>query len=217
VLAAETVDDVEASMRALSAWLATAEPQRLNVWLSAGLCRPMLMAPVDGLKTHAEWLRVAEAMVSAQTGLSEPCEVWVERRSDSAGRRMAAAVPKAFLAQLQHAVAHTKTRARISRIAPWWSEPLRASADTPGAPEALAVRDCDSLTLLAGRDREIESVALYTPMREEAVAQSTLSRALMNIDVALGAELVARLVVSGPARGAAGHSGALSPLTEWSR
>jgi hypothetical protein len=216
VLAAETVDGVDASLEALTAWLKDAAPKRMNLWLSGTLCRPMLLKPVEGLKTHAEWLRVAESMVALQTGLAEPCEVWVERRAPGAAP-MAAAISKAMLARLLEVAGRSTSRCRVVRIGPWWAEPLRASLGASRAPKALAVRDCDSLTLLTGQAQEFESVALYAPVSDEAAAQSALSRALMNVDCAPGEELVARLAVAQPGPGNAAAYCALARLTEWSQ
>lgn len=217
ILATETADGIEASLDTLRHWLAESAPKRLNLWLSGGLCRPMLMAPVDGLKTRAEWLRVAESMVPAHTGLVEPCDVWLENRGRTTGRRVAAAVPKALLASLQDTMQRMKSRPRIARIAPWWCEPLRGAAGGASPTKALAVRDCDSLTLLTGQAQAWASVALYAPVLDDAAAQSTLYRALMNVDAAPGEALVARLRVGGSVNQGERVACALGPLVEWSR
>jgi hypothetical protein len=90
-------------------------------------------------------------------------------------------------------------------------------AAAQAAPKALAVRDCDSLVVLAGQGSEFESAALYTPLLDDAAAQSTLARAWLSAGVDPSAAQVARLNLT--ERPAAIHApdAALASLTEWSR
>jgi hypothetical protein len=219
VLAAQATASLEESIDRWAGWLGEeAAPRRLNLWLSGSLCRPMLLQPVQGLKTADEWQRVAQAIVASHTGLTAPCEVWVERRRGPQAR-MAAAVERTVLQRLLDTMQHAnRGRARATRIAPWWVEPLRASvAAAQKAPKALAVRDCDSLVVLAGQGSEFESAALYTPLLDDTAAQSTLARAWLSAGVDPSAAQVARLNLAERPAAVQAPEAALASLTEWSR
>lgn len=220
VLEVQVVESLHAALEAWSAWLlqAQAGASRLNIWLSGSLCRPMLLGPAEGLKTQADWQRVAAAMVPGQTGIAEPCEVWVESRAGAQGR-MAAAMPSALLRELLDRAAGGGKKTRLARIAPWWAEALRVSRLGDPAPAALATRDCDSLALLMGQGSEFDAATMYAPMVDEEAVQSTLARALMSNDVPQAEVRVARLrfgAPAAPAQGADPATGALAGLTAWS-
>lgn len=186
----------------------------LRVWLSGGLCRPFLLQPVAGIRGAAEWQRVAEALGPTQTGLSQACDLWVETRPRSDGR-IAAAVPRDVLLGLQQSVEQADRRLRISSIAPWWAEVLRAALKREPQVSAVAVHDCDSLVLLSGQGDAFDSATALTPVLNADTAGAALARQLLSRDVMQGQEILVRLLPSG-AKNAHG-SMALSGMAEWSR
>jgi hypothetical protein len=217
VLRVQSVNGTEHALATLAEWLDQAASfERLNVWLSGGLCRPVYLKPVHGVRTQSDWKRIAQSTVVSQAGLAEPCEVWVERRSIHSAGRMAAAVPQALLRRVLETAGKPATRRRIARIAPWWSEALRLNSLSPSAASfpVLAVQDCDSIAMFVGQGNEFVSATSYTPMTDDETARATLARALMSTDTG---DASPRLVKLQLAEGRCDGAGALGSLTEWSR
>ena len=130
---------------------------KLRIWLSASLCRPVRLPPIGGKLSSSELRRASEASAVAQSGMSGPCEVWLDA-PDSTGR-LAVVVDQTVLEALD-AMAKD-LRARISSIRPFWAEALRVALLDRPAMEALAVWEGGALTLLAGAG-ELISVARST-------------------------------------------------------
>jgi hypothetical protein len=211
----QDVDGLSGSLDAFKAWLTQAPPrQRLRVWLSGGLCRPFLLPQTAGVQGEAEWQRVAGAMAPAHTGLNQPCAVWLSKGKHVAGARVAVAVEQPLLQQLQELVP-TAGRHRLLSIAPWWSEVLRVAVKRDAALPALAVQDCDALTVLAGADSGFTAATVLTPIADAQAARAALTRWSLTADVDSERTVQARLVREQNA--SAQHAGAFGAWTDWSR
>lgn len=216
-LHAVAVDGFDATVAALEAWLGERTGRlRLRLWLSGGLCRPFLFAPAAAVRSTDEALRIARALAPERTGLGGPCEVWLD-----GGGAMAVAIAQPTLARLR---ALADRRTRVVAIRPWWAELLRAALARDGGTRVVAVHDCDSLTVLGGAGAG-DGFALATtlaPMLERDAAVAALTRLLLTLDDAGGAEFVARLRSQeesgqGGERGADGLDCALRSFVELGR
>lgn len=207
----QPTEDLAQSLARLAAWLPQSGTRAARLWLSGGLCRPMLLQPVEGIAGDEEWRRVAQSMVGMQTGWTAPSEVWVERAA-AGTPRIAVAVQQALLAQLQElAGAH---RLRWSHIGPWWGDGLRAALQMPQRGRVLAVRDCDSLTLLGGDGAQFDLATTYAPVVDADAADAALSRMLMSSDATPDQVWRITLSTASLATRDAGEV-ALAPLVEW--
>jgi hypothetical protein len=184
VLVAEPVDNFDAAEVAFSKWLAGVRSRlRVRVWLSGGLCRPFIVPDVQGVKAHAERLKVAMALAAQQTGLVGECHVWLEQ-SKTPEASIAVAVQKECLSQILSVVASPSCNAKLLSIRPWWSDALRHAVRTHPQVAVLGVQDCDSMTVLVGPGVQYVVASTYSPVTDQPTAQSVLTRAP---DVALGA------------------------------
>lgn len=178
---------------------------RLRVWLSGGLCRPFLLPDLAGISGEAEIARVASRLANERTGFPGACRVWL----DAAKRgepRVAIAVEEETIGRLESGLG---SRWRIVSIQPWWAEVLRVALLRKEAPLALGVQDCDSLTILVGRNGGFESATTISPILDEASANAAFARARLSAKVEWGQEVLGRLklggaLVSGPSRCALG-------------
>lgn len=210
-----------AGLEALAQWLNSAPHRqrlRLRLWLSGGLCRPFIMPAVQGVANAAEAKAVATTLAPQHTGLTGPCTVFVER-SAATEPVLAIATQDDRLRQMRNLLASHERKPRVLSIRPWWAEVLRHSLRREPALSALGVQDCDSMTILIGNlTGGFETVATYSPVTDEATAQSALTRALLSAtSVERGSELVGRLVLR-QASGAERSPGlALGALVDFSR
>ena len=168
----------------------------VRLWLSGGLCRPCLLEPPMGLAGEAEFERVAVAMAPARTGLTGPCRVWFEpalatTTSTLPGPRLVVAVSQVVLDQCLAVL--RGARLRPVSVKPWWAGVLNAAlstvAMTPAAAakvEMLGVRDCDSLTVLAGAADSFEHASSLSPLVDEASAEAAWRRASATLSAAPG-------------------------------
>ena len=210
---AQAVDGVDAALAALRERLQQNErPLRLRVWLSGGLCRPFVMPPVPGVKGRSELQRVAAAMAPQSCGFSGECSAWVDDGRNGAPR-LAVGLQQSTLQALLEAIG---THRAVS-VRPWWAELLRAAVAREAALPALAVQDCDSLTVLTGNGDGFATAATLSPIVEREAADAALARLLLSTDVAPGQELVARLSPLHEAAAPAELSVALASHAELSR
>jgi hypothetical protein len=207
---------LQAGLDAFVAWLGQVDAKaKLRLWLSGGLCRPFVMQAVPGVSGEAEWQRVAAAMAPMQTGLAGPCEVWLSKSAQRKTARVAVAVEQQLLQRLQALVEDAGTRHRLISMRPWWSEVLRAALLRDAALPALAVQDCDALTVLAGTGDGFDTATTLTPIADCESAHAALARWLLTADVAADRMLRAQLA---PYPAQAPHAaGAFSAFTHWSR
>jgi len=191
--------------------------RRLRLWLSGGLCRPFIVPSVQGVKDDAEVRAVASAMAPQLTGLVGPCTVFVESRTAKAPV-MAIAVQEDRIQKIHDLMASSTRKPKLLSIRPWWAEVLRHSLLREPTLAALGVQDCDSMTVLVGREADgFDSATTYSPVIDQGTAQSVLMRALLSSDVADNSELVGRLVVDRPREDDGLEGLALGRLAEFSR
>lgn len=215
---ATDVESFEAALGGFAQWLdAVPSRRRLRLWLSGGLCRPFIVPSVQGVANESEIQTVASALAPQHTGLTGPCTVFVERNAVSAPV-VAVAVQEDRIRRIHDLMASAARKPKLLSIRPWWAEVLRHSLVHEPTLAALGVQDCDSMTVLIGREAgRFETAATYSPITDQGTAQSVLMRALLSADVAENGELVGRLVLQCQS-GAEGFVGlALGPLAEFSR
>lgn len=179
--------------------------KRRRVWLSGSLCRPFLAPPVDGLRDVQERHKAFEAMAPDLTGLAAPCTVWIDRS-------LGVAVASDVLSRLHEAL--KQFRRPVASIAPWWSALLTAALRHDKSPSLLTVRDCDSLTVLAGLDKEFSTATSVAPLQDDAAASAALMRLLLTRDVEPSLRHDARLALN---KTEGSDAAPLGPLVEWSR
>lgn len=176
------VDHWEAGLAAAREELARrADRRRVRVWLSGALCRPCVLPALQGLRNRAEMLKVAQALAGEKTGFAGPCRVWLERGAKRAVP-MAAAVDVALLERLTKEALGR----RLASITPWWAEALNTCLRGPHAPQAIAVRDSDALTVLAGPADEFGFAATYFPAHGRDAAAAAFARAMLSADLPAG-------------------------------
>jgi hypothetical protein len=210
VLLAEPVQGFEAGLSSTQQRLVEySKKLRVRVWLSGGLCRPFLLPTLPGIHGANETLRVATKLANERTGLAGACQVWLETnmRSES---RVAVAVARVTLNRLQVGLGN---RCRIDSVRPWWSDVLRTTLQQEVPPRALGVRDCDSLTVLLGRNGGFEVATTVTPVVDDASADAVFARALLSADSVPGRQALGRMVLAGNRRLSA-PSGAFRSLLE---
>jgi len=192
LMSKSAVVGLEAALRTADAQLQqNGRRSRLRVWLSGGLCRPFLMPDIPGVGSSLDLQKVAATMAPARTGLDGDCKVWLDGQKSSAGT-LAVALQGTVLAQI---LAGLAPRGRVVSIRPWWAEVLRARLALPAKPGAVGVRDCDSLTVLAGRNDGFDVASVVTPLFDQASSESAWTRALFSADLQSQAAWQARLVI----------------------
>jgi hypothetical protein len=194
----QSLAEGELPSTAFDQWIRGAKRRaRIRVWVSGGLCRAFLVASAPQLKSRDELVKVAQAMAPASTGLSEGCRVWVDGEGGPAGT-VATAMDRVALEAI---VSGAKAGGlRVLSIRPWWAELLRAALVENPALRSLAVRDCDSVTVLAGEGSRIEQATTQAPILDQAAGAAAIRRMLMLSNVAPGACTVGRFHPDGNRR-----------------
>lgn len=95
------------------------------------------------------------------------------------------------------------SRWRIESVQPWWVEVLQLALSRKVKPVAVGVQDCDSLTVLIGREGGFSVATTISPLLNEAAADSAFTRTLMSANVDPDKALRARLVLGGSVSGTA--------------
>ena len=210
-LQVQAVEGFEGAIAALGEWLKTLRGRpRLRIWLSGGICRPFILPQLPGIKSRVELLRATSALAPQRTGLSGECRVWVDRNS----AHMAAAVQQGRLDELFEATGS----AQIKSIRPWWAELLRVVLQNEPQVPVIAAHDCDSLTLLAGRDGRFDIANTLSPVRDRETADAALARMLLSVESEAGQELIGRLTPLDKSPGVFSRPEiAMSPCVEFSR
>lgn len=220
---ASEVPSFDAMLNRLAQWLTSGATtrwprRRLRLWLSGGLCRPFILPAIEGVENDAEFRTVATALAPQHTGLAGPCAVLLERVVGHAPM-VAVAVQEDQIRSIRDRIDASSRSVRLVSIRPWWAEVLRHGLVGEPTLTALGVQDCDSLTVLIGKNvGRFDTAATYSPVMDQSTARTVLRRALFSADVTEGSELFGRLTlrhVAGADKVAAGM--ALSALTEFSR
>lgn len=167
---------------------------RPRLWLSGGLCRPFILDALPGLASRDEVHRVAAATAAQRTGLQAPCRLWIEPRPVASDRVVVAMHARVY--DQLHDSLRGAGHAALS-VRPWWAELLRgAAAKTADAATSLAVRDCDSVTLLLGAGAEVTLAATYAPVADDSSAKAIVARTVVSSGLANGQVRFLRLVHS---------------------
>jgi hypothetical protein len=153
----------------------------VRFWLSGGLCRPFVVPPVVGVTAQSDRQRIARSLAQQDTGLAQP-EVWLESRRGTQACTAACAQAD-VLQRLRDVLKTSASRARLRRIAPWWAELLRHSLRRQRAVQAVVVRDCDAVTVLAGTKGEFVAVSALTPVFDQQAADDATTRLLLPLGV----------------------------------
>jgi hypothetical protein len=119
-----------------------------------------------------EMQKIAVSLVPAQIGWSEPVVVRVDTARGE-GHAVAVAVKARTLDELRHVLGE---RCRIISIQPWWSQVLRVSLKEKPHAECLAVQDCDSVCVIAGEGRTIQSASVTSPIDDRTAAEAAIAR-----------------------------------------
>jgi hypothetical protein len=214
-LVVRTTGSFEESFSTLAEWCAQ-RPQgrgKLRVWLSGGLCRPFLAPALEGLDDVNEQQMALEAMAPMQTGLTGPCAVWRDgKKGEASGLRPCAAVSGEVLLRLEEALAaHWK---RVISISPWWTALLGRALKEDKTLSLLTVRDCDSLTVLAGSKCSFSLATTIAPVQNDDAAAAALSRLLLTLNTDHGERRQARLRLDPDEVGSEGAP--LAALVGWS-
>lgn len=186
-------------------WLHWVRPGQ-QLWLSGVLCRPFLLTLPAGAASELDLQRIAAATAPAQTGLDGPCRVWLAPPSGAQARLVVAVserVMQACAAAIHRAGYH------LIGVAPWWAGVLNAVLDRTATPslELLGVRDCDSLTVLAGQAGQFSSAMTRAPLTDEASAAAAWLRALSGQPVEPGRSLCVQFDMDAVGRSAAPDAG----------
>lgn len=194
VLLRESMGDRESAVRRGVEFMSQLDGSRLRVraWLSGGLSRPFILPAVQGVRSEDEVQRIAGALITSRTGLAADSQVWTD--GDSKDRTVAVAADRAAI---QSVMAIASKKIGLSSVAPWWSAVLRHVLSAEGSTESIAVQDCDSLTVLAGRAVMFELATTYSPIGDREAARSAYSRALLSLDEAFADGPFVRLHVGG--------------------
>ncbi|MFT3819965.1 MAG: hypothetical protein QM750_20520 [Rubrivivax sp.] len=164
-------EDPAAAVRTAAAGLPWHRLAKLRLWLSGGLCLALLDLPFAGVERAEERERILQARLVDEGRFSRPPGIWLERASPLQPR-LAAAFDAELLRGIVAALAPLK--AKVCSVRPWWSDALRVCSATAAADRsaALAVIDCDSLTVLAGSATSYQrAVTVRCPSRREALQE----------------------------------------------
>ncbi|MDY0743346.1 hypothetical protein SNE35_02455 [Paucibacter sp. R3-3] len=141
IVLCEGVPNWETGLEQLLDALESYPRERIRLWLSGGLCRPFLVACVDGVESSQEWELVAQTLAAEATGLSEPCDVWLEKVAG--GQRLAVALEQSVKQQILKSFG-----GRLRALGPWWNEVQRTAMKKDRNLTTLVVLDCDAVTIL---------------------------------------------------------------------
>lgn len=206
------VDDTAAALEVLVGWLrAPGTRPRLRVWLGAALCRPFLLERASSLRGAAE-LDLAALAMARRAMAADDVRLWLDLPVPAGGRCLGVAAAGATIAALERRLPPL-CRGRC-RVAPWWASALgHESAAGVAALPALAVRDGDALTLLAGSGAQFDFVRSVSPIDDE-VCDSTLARWALAAGLDAAPIPRVRLARAPVAPGAGAWPMALGPLAE---
>lgn len=184
---------------------------RLRLWLSGGLCRPLIVPTVPGLRKADELRQVAHAMAGSIEGLGAACQVWVEPARPGV-RPVAVCMLDSTFSAVQKMLLERKLTALSIR--PWWADVLRHALCRQPSLRALSVRDCDSVTFLAGAGDDFDEAVTHSPVHDEAAGAAAIARSLLAADLDADSAVSATLAIAGPAREPAEVGVALAPMLE---
>lgn len=153
---------------------------KAQVWLSGGLARAFMMAPVEGLRSRAEAERTAEAMAPAETGLEGACIVWLDAWKP-AQPCLAVAVQHGFVAALQAAAVEAGIGLRS--VQPCWNRALSGQLKRKGSIRMLAAVESDALTVLASDGQRITHAQSCCPVPAADRIEAQLRRQAVSLGI----------------------------------
>lgn len=206
----------------LSSWLRSRSRRvRVRLWLSGGLCRPFVLALPEGISDEQELRKIAAVGVAELTGLNPPCRVWLDSARGE-GAAIAVAVQEETLQRIEELrLSQAGKGLGVLSIRPWWAEFLRASLALKPDTDAVAVGDCDSLTILAGRGKHFDVASTLPSVMGRDATAAALARVMLRSEHRAEHELIGGLSFEPTSEGAADYpewSGtALYPFLELGR
>jgi hypothetical protein len=206
------VNGREQALDALGSWLQGRQLKaKTRVWLSGSLCRPLVLPPVARASVK-ELEAIAVSLVPAQLGWPSAVAVRVDVARD--GGAIAVVTQQGSLDGLERVLGQAGVRP--ASIQPWWAAMLREALGRDREVECVAVQDCDSICLLAGAGRSLESAAIISPTTDVVAAESAVARLRFNLGITAPV-LTARLRVAadGPIHDA--RHRAFGNWVEWSQ
>lgn len=154
----------------------------VSLFSSGSQCRPFMMEPIDGLRGHAELMAIASSVAPARVDLVAPCVAWLAASSGRDVPSLAVAMSQPWVNALQDRFASAGHR--LVSLRPWWALALKATlSKLPKGQRALAVVDCDSVTVLAGNGKAFTGATAHAPVLDAAVAASVVARAAFTLGI----------------------------------
>lgn len=204
-LVAIEVTDYDRALDLLGEWL-HGLPNRTGcrVWLSAGLCRPLLLPSINGA-TRGELELLAKSLVPETFGWAGTVAVRLE--AGRSAKLMSVVIQQETLDALVHVFAAARVRPLC--ITPWWTCALREAVNRKA--ESVAVHDCDSTCVFFGSDQNFEHAAVVYPATDTAATDAAVARLHFNWGVS-EATSVARLCIAPSGDRAEGST---VPWLEW--
>lgn len=183
----QAVDGFDSAIMTLARWNSEQGTRlRLKLWLSGGLCRPFLIPAVTGIRGEGELISIAKMLATQGTGLAGPCKVWVDRGKP--GKHLVGvALDESTLIRILGLFSKAGApKGRIVSIRPLWSEALRIVARRRPIATAIALQDCDSITLVAGSAAGFDVATTTTPVFDQDSAKAAVTRILLSEGLAYG-------------------------------
>lgn len=206
-------EGIEATFAALAQWLEKAPTRaRLNVFFSAGLCRPFLMAQLPPLNPH-ETERALQSAALKRTGLGGPCEVWIDPM-EGAGKRVAAAVELSVLQKLQALPRLVGKRHKLLSAQPLWSEWLRIALHKDPRAACVVLQECDAVTVLSGDADQYDIATTVVRGAQDSVTTEAVARLLLTVDLETRPAMQGLAVLHGSSGLAEELKSVLSPVLE---
>jgi hypothetical protein len=198
-------DGIDATFLALGQWLEkTPARATLNVFFSAGLCRPFVMTQLPTLSPD-ETECALQAAALKRTGLSGPCQVWTDP-TEGPGKRVAAAVDLSVLRKLQALPRSVGKRHKLLSAQPLWSEWLRVALHENPHAACVVLHECDAVTVLSGDADQFDIATTVVRGGQDSVTTDAVARFLLTVDLETRPAIQGRAVLHGASGLAAGLS-----------
>lgn len=206
VVASQEVRTMDASIEALPSLVAESLRGRsatLNFWLSGKLCPVLSIGQVGSELSEPDRMQVVRAMVAKRHPGMSDADIHVVARAPGDAAMLAISLAqstKGALRSMQQAVCVRGTKVCLGKIRPWWVLALNETLSSTPTSGFVSVRDCDSLTWVAGTDGCF-SAAASIELDDPSGTQGAVKRALLSLPQSPARP---RAVEFDPSRGRAG-------------